>query len=146
MARFHPLRTAILDSEKVDGIREWMRTEQISAMVATDVVEFMNQKYKDRKVFDQHQLIEDLKPSPIAEELMQEVYSEMIAQVPFIKGLMARQVRGGSQIVARSASPISHPNGCLVQVHVCALAQDCVLPWMIACGEQYVYFCDPCER
>jgi hypothetical protein len=61
---------------QMDGVHEWMRVKGIGAKLKTEVSDFFALKYNDRKVFDEHQMIEELHPSPLAKQLVREVYSD----------------------------------------------------------------------
>eukprot|EP01050_Picozoa_sp_SAG11_P005936 SAG11_NODE_439_length_9453_cov_8.007483_6_plen_797_part_00 len=76
-----------------------MRVKGISAKLKGDVIDFYTQKYSERKVFDELVMFKELQPSPLAKQLVREVYSNMIGKVPFIKGLEATTI--GEEIVAQ---------------------------------------------
>ena len=44
----------------MDGVNEWLRVKGIQAKLKNDVVDFFTLKYNERKVFDEHLMINEL--------------------------------------------------------------------------------------
>eukprot|EP01050_Picozoa_sp_SAG11_P043431 SAG11_NODE_20551_length_443_cov_0.747093_1_plen_135_part_01 len=62
---------------KMDVLRTWMRTKHLPLAVRTIVERFYDRKLamSEKKVIDERAIIEDLRPSPLATELVHTLYA-----------------------------------------------------------------------
>eukprot|EP01050_Picozoa_sp_SAG11_P006723 SAG11_NODE_533_length_8703_cov_7.183054_6_plen_604_part_00 len=79
-------------SERMDCVRDWLVSRRVSSELRSSVYDFFLLKYKSEKIFDERELMAELGPSPLVDELVREMYFEILERVPLFRGVPAEIV------------------------------------------------------
>lgn len=99
---------------KMDVLRTWMRAKKLPFSIREQVQVFYEAKLSgsERKVVDQTVIIADLQPAPIATELVQILYAEIIERVPIFSQLETEVIVKLCMLI----QPIPALSGCPVVI------------------------------